>query len=99
MTNPALIYTEKPLTKPQVALLTKALRNDGVALVRAHSFRTAYNLEAQDLVTVAENEVRPTRFGLRVLRDYRSAIWGKRGSMASLADLEEVEAAIAQVSA
>ena len=92
MATPA--FQDRPLTKPQVKMLTTAMRND-CAFATRQKWRTAWILVEQGLATVLENEVRITRLGLRALHDYRMRIWGKHGSMASLDDFEEVKAALA----
>ena len=89
------------LTKPQAALLTKAMRDTLFSSTRATT-TVINNLLVKGLLDGGfEFGFTPNLNGLLALRKYRLGLWGDQGSMASLKNLEEVDAAIAdaQVSA
>lgn len=87
----------RDLTKPQAAMLTKAMRD--AVLPYRQSYRPAYRLMEEGLLTGDFlNGLRITMGGLQVLRDYRAARWANYGCMAYLNDLQEVEAVMASIS-
>lgn len=86
------------LTKPQVRMLTRAMR-DGAPFAGAQ-YITARSLMNRGLgVNATDAVVYPTQAGLLALREYRAALYAKHGSMASILDLEEVDAKIRQFGA
>lgn len=86
------------LTKPQVRMLTKAMR-DGAAF-GGRQYATARNLRDRGFATITDGgTLYPTTAGLLALKDYRRTVYANYGSMASMLDMEEVEAALAQVQA
>ncbi len=85
---------ERPLTKPQVRMLTEAMRD--CVNPNRQSVRTASRLLEQGLLRgTSGGTCYVTAAGLRALRDYRAKRWANYGCMAYLADLKEVEAAVA----
>ena len=82
------------LTKPQVAMLTQAMRD--VVNVSGPKWNTAHALEARGLVEVHENAITITKDGLKELRYYRAVKYANQGSMAQLLDLEEVDKVLAE---
>lgn len=82
----------RALTKPQVAQLTRALRDTLYPRNRAET-RVVSNLWNKGYLDGGFGSgFHLTSNGLAVLRDYRSVQYANHGSMASLKDLEEVEA-------
>lgn len=88
-------HTPRQLTKPQVAMLTRAMRLD-VAFASRQKWKTAHHLNARGFATIDDNAVRITHAGLRALRDYRAIRYANYGCIAYLHDLEEVDAFIAK---
>lgn len=84
------------LTKPQARYLAKAMKGGGSVPVYGVYYGVAGRLELAGLGDVCGENFYVNRRGLEVLRDYRSALYAKNGSMAQLIDLERVEAALAE---
>lgn len=83
-----------PLTKPQVKLLTRLMREE-TAPVAGPTYRVAATLAAQGRCNLLGGMAHETEQGLCALLTFRTRLWGAQGSMASLLNMEEVEAALA----
>lgn len=90
-TTPANL-TWRDLTKPQVACLMRSVRGKGFPSKRSET-RVFGNLWDKGLIDGGfSSRFYLTVDGKRVLRDYMAVQYANKGSMASLRDLEEVEA-------
>lgn len=80
------------LTKPQVAMLSRAMRED--VQLKGHDYRVAGRLVGLGLGNIKDQVFRVNIGGLNALRHHRVIKYANSGSVASRRDLDEVEVAI-----
>lgn len=90
-----------PLTKPQADMLLESVRADGMIAVGGRKFRVAYNLVNKGLFYESEtgNLYSHTRIGLEELAYYWALKDAASGCMAYRLTREEVDRALADMTA